>query len=83
MLGQQLRGNTFITAPVNPVVMPAGVTLERILVGGARACGFASDGQIYCWGLGTNGELGMGLEVAEVERAVTTPRLFAPTITVP
>jgi alpha-tubulin suppressor-like RCC1 family protein len=81
--GAAAWSNTFISAPVDPVVMPAGVTLERILVGGARACGFASDGQIYCWGLGTNGELGMGLEVAYVELAVTTPRLFAPTITVP
>ena len=39
----------------------AGLTLTQITAGFDTACALASTGAAYCWGLGTNGQLGNGL----------------------
>ena len=39
----------------------SGLTLTQITAGFDTACALASTGAAYCWGLGTNGQLGNGL----------------------
>jgi alpha-tubulin suppressor-like RCC1 family protein len=44
--------------------MPAGATVKQIAMGAGHACVIASDKKVYCWGGGSNGQLGNGLTTA-------------------
>ncbi len=41
-----------------PVPVPGGRTFRAIALGGSHACALAFDGAAYCWGLGSDGQLG-------------------------
>ncbi len=50
------------------VVMPSGVSswlTVSTVQGAAGACALANTGDIYCWGAGTNGQIGNGLNIDE------------------
>jgi alpha-tubulin suppressor-like RCC1 family protein len=50
----------------------AGVTLTQIVVGTNFTCALSSAGAVYCWGLGTSGQLGNSASVSSnVPVAVT------------
>ncbi len=59
----QLGNTTNTAAQSTPVAVTttgvlAAVTLTEITAGGSTACALSSAGLAYCWGLGTNGQLG-------------------------
>ena len=62
-----------------PVSMPAGVTAKAITGGGAFADVIGSDGNLYGWGIGSSGQLG----VTTITGMATTPVLvtLAPGVT--
>jgi alpha-tubulin suppressor-like RCC1 family protein len=47
-----------------------GVSFSSVTAGGNFTCGIATDGQGYCWGMGSNGRLGTGNTTS---RNVPTP----------
>lgn len=61
--GQLGRGNTTSsTSPVSIVAgaIPGGTTVSRVVSGGTNSCVLMSNSWVYCWGTGSNGELGNG-----------------------
>lgn len=40
----------------------SGKTIKQIATGDWHSCAIASDNRVYCWGYGSNGELGNGYE---------------------
>jgi len=52
-----------------PVVVSGNLSFRSVSAGGFHACGVAIDGTAYCWGRGTEGQLGNGATAAE-----TTPQ---------
>jgi alpha-tubulin suppressor-like RCC1 family protein len=63
--GELGNGVTTATAQLTPVAVYtggvlAGVTLTQITMGYWHVCALASTGAVYCWGLGTSGQLGNG-----------------------
>jgi alpha-tubulin suppressor-like RCC1 family protein len=57
------------------VRLPAGVTgFRAISPGGAYTCGVSTDGDVYCWGFNSVGQLGDGTEDSrETPAKVSTP----------
>ena len=49
------------------VHLPSGVQLRQISVGSMTTCGLATDGVAYCWGRGSEGQLGDGIFRDQVE----------------
>lgn len=47
------------TSPV-PVLMPTGVTFPQVSAGWNRTCALTPAGAAYCWGLNSDGGLGIG-----------------------
>ena len=65
-LGQLGNSTTTSTPVTTPVAVTATgvlstVTLMQISAGNSMACGLATTGSTYCWGFGTNGQLGNNL----------------------
>jgi alpha-tubulin suppressor-like RCC1 family protein len=59
--GQIGNGTTSTPSSMVPVNMPSGVTsLTLANTGGTTSCALADTGQAYCWGNGSDGELGNG-----------------------
>jgi len=56
-LGSGTAGSTVPVAVTKTGVL-AGKTIKQIDAGGSHTCAIASDDQAYCWGIGTNGQLG-------------------------
>ena len=59
----QLGDNSTVSKLVPTAVAqgdrPAGVTFQEVKTGGTHACGIGSNGVGYCWGLSSNGQLGV------------------------
>ena len=56
-------GNNNATVAYTPVAVhqgqiPAGVSLTQIATGYNHTCALGSDAKVYCWGLGSHGQLG-------------------------
>jgi hypothetical protein len=77
--GQLGDGSTDNSDTPVPVSMPAGVTAKAITGGGAFAHVIGSDGNLYGWGIGSSGQLG----VTTITGMATTPVLvtLAPGVT--
>jgi alpha-tubulin suppressor-like RCC1 family protein len=77
--GQLGNGSTDNSDTPVLVSMPAGVTATAITGGGAFAHAIGSDGNLYGWGIGTSGQLG----VSTISGMATTPVLvtLAPGVT--
>ncbi|HYH78396.1 MAG TPA: hypothetical protein VEX86_01320 [Longimicrobium sp.] len=60
--GSSQLGDSTITRSYTPVAtrMPAGVTYSKLALAAASTCGLSTAGQAYCWGAGSNGQLGHG-----------------------
>src|SRR5260370_40269486 len=43
---------------MTPVAVVGGYTFRAVSAGGSFACGIATTGVTYCWGLNTGGQLG-------------------------
>ena len=52
--------NTLLRQMVPLEVTTPSVTWTSVDVGNRHSCGLTDDGHIWCWGLGTNGEIGNG-----------------------
>jgi alpha-tubulin suppressor-like RCC1 family protein len=52
------------TVPV-AVALARGVRLSSIATGSSHTCGTTAAGEVYCWGLDYNGQLGVGEAVAK------------------
>lgn len=57
-LGNGTTVQSNIPSPVVKTGVLAGKTIKQLSVGGSHACVIASDNLAYCWGIGTNGQLG-------------------------
>jgi alpha-tubulin suppressor-like RCC1 family protein len=79
--GSDSAGQIGNAAAANPQTAPLAVTTSGVLsgltltqisaaLGGSTACALSSAGAAYCWGLGTNGELGNGSTTAAQATAV-------------
>jgi alpha-tubulin suppressor-like RCC1 family protein len=80
--GQLGNGGVSSTPGVPVAVVTSGVlagkTLIQIATGSGSTCAVASTGTAYCWGQGTNGELGNGSAVnSNVPVAVTMSGVLA------
>ena len=66
-------GNDTTTSSTTPVVvsLPAGVTATAIAAGAKTGYAIGSDGTLYAWGYGVDGQLGNGTNI--IGGAATTP----------
>ena len=55
--------NALVPPGPTPVLL-GGVTLLRVSAGGGHACGVTINGEAYCWGLNSSGQLGDGTNVS-------------------
>ena len=61
--GGQLGDGTLVDAPADtPVLVAGGQTWEDLTIGDfePHTCGITTTGSLYCWGLNTRGQLGVG-----------------------
>ncbi len=74
-------GNASTTNSSTPVVveLPSGVTPKAVTGGGGFAHAIGSDGNLYGWGMGTNGQLGVGTSDSSVPIAVSLASGVKPT----
>ncbi|MDQ2930075.1 MAG: Ig-like domain-containing protein [Gemmatimonadota bacterium] len=56
----ELGGGTTSSTQKTPTRVSGSVSFRMIKVGSASACGLSTSGAAYCWGDGTNGQLGNG-----------------------
>jgi alpha-tubulin suppressor-like RCC1 family protein len=65
-------GTSFVVVPtaVTATGVLSGLTLTQIAAGDGFACALSSAGAAYCWGLGSNGQLGNGSTTAAQQTAV-------------
>jgi alpha-tubulin suppressor-like RCC1 family protein len=75
----ELGNNTTTSTPQNTPVavytsgVLSGVTLAQVTAGTTSACALSAAGAVYCWGLGTSGQLGNGgTTSSDAAVAVTT-----------
>ena len=72
-------GNGSTSTQTSPVAVsqgaiPGGATILQVAAGNTHACAIASNAMVYCWGLGTNGQLGNGTTTS----AQSTPVAVSP-----
>src|SRR5690606_17361000 len=64
----QLGDGTMTSSGIpTPVANPEGVTLSNVVAGGLHSCAEGSDGNAYCWGYNTDGQLGDGTTTNRAE----------------
>ena len=76
MLGS---GDTALAIPI-PVAVAGGLKFKAIAGGTLHACGVATNGELYCWGMSDWGVLGIGPSIGDhrtPERVVTDRRYTA------
>ena len=73
--GQLGNGSSVNSTTAVAVTNPTGVSSWKSLsLGNSHSCGIANNDQAYCWGFGTNGELGNGSTIHKnTPTAVTNP----------
>jgi alpha-tubulin suppressor-like RCC1 family protein len=72
-LGNNSTIKSAVPVPVYTGGLLSGLTLIEITVGNTFTCALSAAGLVYCWGLGTSGQLGNGASVSSsVPVAVTT-----------
>lgn len=77
-LGDGTNQASSVPVPVNTSGVLSGKTIKAISAGDTSACAIASDNLAYCWGLGTNGQLGNnGTASSNVPVAVDTTGVLA------
>lgn len=54
-------GNNSSVATTTPITVPDIEDAEQIVTGWYASCALGSDGSAWCWGFGTNCQLGDGL----------------------
>jgi len=74
--GTHGSGNTNWTGNT-PVAVTGGLAFSKIESGNDQSCGLTTAGQVYCWGLATNGRLGEG----STSGNVLTPTLVSGSLT--
>jgi alpha-tubulin suppressor-like RCC1 family protein len=57
--GELGNGTTSSTPSNVPVLVSGGLTFTQISAGQYSTCGVTSAGAVYCWGLGSSGQLGV------------------------
>jgi len=72
--GELGNGTTSSTPSNVPVLVSGGLTFIQISAGQYSTCGVTSAGAVYCWGLGSSGQLGVSGSTASSSTpvAVTT-----------
>ena len=66
----QLGDGTITNNRIVPVAVAGGRVFTSITAGQRHTCGLVAGGQVFCWGLNANGQLGDG---TTTDRAVPTP----------
>lgn len=59
--GRMGVGNTSPANAPTPIEVAGGHTFVEIATGLEQTCGWTPDRELYCWGMGTNGQIGDGL----------------------
>ncbi|MDP3630641.1 MAG: prepilin-type N-terminal cleavage/methylation domain-containing protein [Actinomycetota bacterium] len=77
-LGNNTSSNTSVPVTVSSSGALSGKTIKSVAPGWSHTCAIASDNQAYCWGNGTNGQLGNGASSTSlVPVAVSTSGAFS------
>jgi len=77
-LGNNTYADSLLPVPVYTGGVLAGKTIKTMTVGYRHTCVIASDDQVYCWGRGTEGQLGNGIYAnSPIPVAVTTSGLLS------
>lgn len=59
--GDRQLGDGSASNQGTPILVSGGYSWSTLSAGGYHTCGGATAGEAYCWGLGSSGELGDGL----------------------
>jgi alpha-tubulin suppressor-like RCC1 family protein len=77
-LGNTSTTSSSVPVPVSTAGVLAGVTLTQVAAGTQFTCALSSAGAVYCWGLGTSGQLGNSASASSnVPVAVTSSGVLA------
>jgi hypothetical protein len=60
-LSHQRRGRVRVAAVLAVLLSAGGANAVRVSVGGRHVCALLSDGKIMCWGINSDGQLGIGV----------------------
>jgi alpha-tubulin suppressor-like RCC1 family protein len=72
----KLGDGTTVVARATPVPVLGGLTLVHLAVGYNHACGLATNGAAYCWGLNGSGTLGDGTTTSRPTPVAVAGGLF-------
>ncbi|MCH9662298.1 MAG: hypothetical protein K0U66_01390 [Gammaproteobacteria bacterium] len=59
-------GNTTPGVAPSPINIGADTDWIQVSAGGAHTCAIKNDGELYCWGAGANGRLGLGDDLSDL-----------------
>ncbi len=66
--GRGQIGNGEVSDTDTPTTLEvAGVTFTQVALGGGHSCALSDDGDVYCWGSNSSGQIGIGGEVGTFE----------------
>jgi len=80
--GELGGGSTYPGSALMPQAVAGGLTFANVSAGNGHSCGVTTEGNAYCWGQNTLGELGIGTSTGP-DRCINGDTLACSTLPVP